>query len=382
MPRKRDYYQILGISREADSDEIKKSYRRLALKFHPDRNPGDREAEERFKEISEAYEILSDPSKRSRYDQFGHAAFERDARGFEGFGIDLNEALRTFMGAFGGGGGGGGIFDELFGVFGGRRGGRQRGADLRFDLQIEFEEAVLGAERTLAIPRNETCARCDGNGAEPGTSRSVCPGCRGTGQIHVASGFFSISQTCDRCGGTGQVIQTPCRTCRGRGVVQEKKEISLTIPAGIENGSRIRLTGEGESGASGAPRGDLYVVLHVLPHDIFERHGDDLYCELPIAFAVAALGGTVEAPTLDGAAKVKVPAGTQSGAVFRLRGMGAPRLGGRSRGDLHVRVLVEVPTNLSAEQRRKLEEFAEACGDEVNPIRTGFLEKARRLFQR
>ena len=383
MSSKRDCYIVLEVSRDAGADEIKKAYRRLALKFHPDRNPGDKEAEERFKEISEAYEILSDPAKRSRYDQFGHAAFERGAGGFEGFGFDLNEALRTFMGAFGAGGaGGGGIFDDLFGAFGARQGGRQRGADLRFDLQIEFEEAVLGAEKTLSIPRNETCARCGGNGAEPGTSRSVCPGCRGRGQIHVASGFFSISQTCDRCGGTGQVIETPCRGCRGRGLVQEKKKVSITIPAGIENGSRIRLTGEGEGGISGAPRGDLYVVLHVLPHDIFERHGDDLYCELPVAFAVAALGGAVEAPTLNGAAKLKVPPGTQSGAVFRLRGMGAPRLGSRSRGDLHVRVLVEVPTNLSPEQRRKLEEFAEACGDEVNPIRTGFLEKARRLFQK
>ena len=379
MSTKRDYYEVLEVSRESGSDEIKKAYRRLAIKFHPDKNPGDKEAEERFKEISEAYEVLSDPSKRPRYDQFGHAAFDRAAGGFGDFGIDLEEALRTFMGAFGGGG----IFDDLFGTLGGRRAGRGRGADLRFDLQIAFEEAVRGSEKTITIPRNETCKRCGGNAAEPGTSRSVCPGCRGTGQIQVASGFFSISQTCDRCGGAGQVIQTPCRSCRGRGRIQEKKKISITIPAGVENGSRIRLNGEGEGGVSGAPPGDLYVVLHVLPHDIFERHGDDLYCELPVAFTVAALGGAVEAPTLlDGAAKLKMPPGTQSGALFRLRGQGAPRLGGRSRGDLHVRVLVEVPANLSPEQRQKLEEFAEACGDEVHPIRQGFLEKARQLFQK
>jgi molecular chaperone DnaJ len=379
MAAKRDYYEILNIPRDSDPDGVKKAYRKLALKYHPDKNPGDKDAEEQFKAISEAYEVLSDPEKRARYDQFGHAAFDRTAGGYSDFGINLEEALRTFMGAFGGGGS---IFDDLFGSFDRRRDARRRGADLRFDLQITFEEAVLGSEKTFTVPRNQTCSHCEGKGAEPGTSRSVCPDCRGIGQIRVASGFFSISQTCDRCGGTGEVIQTPCRECRGRGLVPEKRTISIKVPAGVENGSRVRLTGEGEGGLSGTPPGDLYVVLHVLPHDIFERHGDDLYCELPIAFTVAALGGTVDAPTLNGAAKLKIPPGTQNGALFRLRNQGVRRLNSRSRGDLHVRVLVEVPSNLNSDQKEKLEAFAQACGDEVNPIRQGFLEKARRLFQK
>ncbi len=376
---KRDYYQVLEIDPHADDGEIKKAYRRLALKYHPDRNPGDKEAEEHFKEISEAYEILCDPQKRAMYDRYGHAAFERGEPGAAaGFGIDLEEALRTFMGAFGGGGG---LFDQLFGGFaGGGRSDRGRGSDLRYDLQIEFAEAIFGAEKTIRIPRMETCSRCGGQGAEPGTSRSLCPDCRGTGQIHVTRGFFSLSQTCSRCGGSGRIIETPCRECRGRGRVRKKREITIRIPPGVETGSRIRLPGEGEGGVLGGPNGDLHIVIHVLEHEIFKRHEDDLYCEVPIQFAVAALGGTIEVPTLDGEAEVRIPPGTQNGTLFRLRGQGVPRLGGRSRGDLLVRVLVEVPTNLNSEQRERLQAFAEACGDEVNPMRRSFIEKARKLF--
>ena len=366
---KRDYYEVLGVGRDASADELKKAYRKLAVQFHPDKNPGDVEAEERFKEISEAYEVLSDAGKRRQYDQFGHRAFAPGGGGAGGFGfggIDLEEALRTFMGAFGGGGS---IFDNFFGGGRGRReGGAARGADLRFDLEIDFEEAVFGSERELTLPILQDCPACSGSGAAPDSRRQTCRQCGGQGAIVSSNGFFQIRQTCPSCGGAGQTSTHPCRECRGEGRVKGRAQIALKIPSGVETGSRLRLAGKGEGGARGGPAGDLYVVLHVRPHELFQRKDEDIYIEWPIPFHVAALGGEIDVPTLQGPVPLKIPPGTASGAVFRLRGKGvsAPGLfhGG---GDQHVRVLVEVPPRLSSRQKDRLREFAQALGEDDHP---------------
>lgn len=383
----RDYYAILGVSRDASQEEIKKAYRRLALKYHPDRNPGDKEAEEKFKEIGRAYEILSDPQKRAAYDQYGEAAFDPRARaggggGFGGGFGGFHDPFEIFREVFGGGGGS--IFDEIFGAATGRRdgGGAQRGADLRYDLEISFGEAAKGCEKEITITKAGPCPACKGTGAEKGSGRTRCRTCGGRGQVEqILGGFMRVRQTCPRCDGAGEVIERPCQRCQGQGRTPQRSKVRLRIPPGVDTGTRLRSAGNGESGMRGGPPGDLYVVLHVRPHEIFQRHGDDLLCEVPISFVQAALGAEIEVPTLDGKASIRIPPGTQSGTVFRLRGKGIPNVQGYGRGDLHVRVVVEVPTKLTPQQRAKLEEFAALCDENVNPRSRSFLEKARDLFR-
>jgi molecular chaperone DnaJ len=389
MPRnKKDFYDILGVDRNAAEDDIKKVYRKLALQYHPDRNPGNKEAEEKFKEITEAYEILGDPDKRARYDQFGHDAFMAGAGGgFGGFGhVDLEEALRTFMGAFGGGGGGGGgsIFDSFFGDSGFEergRGGSIAGSDIRYDMELEFEEAAFGCGKEVEIPKLSTCSACAGEGAEPGTKRVTCKSCGGHGQVRSNAGFISILRTCGKCGGIGSVIENPCKKCRGEGRIHQKKKISVKVPAGVETGSRLRVNGAGEDGARGGHAGDLYVVIHVKAHELFERHGDDILCEMPISVSVAALGGEVEVPTLEGKAALKIPEGTQGGKIFKLKNKGIANLRGYGRGDQLVRVIVETPMHLSGEQKELLRKFAEISGERHHPIAQSFLEKAKKWFK-
>ncbi len=367
----KDYYETLGVDRSASADDIKRAYRKLALKYHPDKNPGDKEAEEQFKEVSASYEVLSDDDKRRLYDRYGHDAYTRGHRGS----AETVDPFDIFSQFFGGG------FESFFGGGSSRRQtGPRPGADLRYDLEIAFEEAVFGADRHIEVPRSETCSRCEGQGCEPGTSRRQCGTCHGTGQVTMAQGFFSIRQRCPQCGGAGEQIDTPCRQCRGEGVVKKRKRIQIHIPAGVRTGSRLRVGGEGEAGRRGGPQGDLYVVLHVREHDLFQRDDDDLFCEVPIPFTVAALGGTLKVPTIGGAAELKIPPGTQSGTVFRLRGKGVPSLQGYGRGDQHVRVAVEIPTNLTSAQRKQLQEFAEMCDDRVHPRLRDFLDKAKRFF--
>jgi molecular chaperone DnaJ len=373
MPK--DYYEILEVDRSISADGLKKAYRKLALKYHPDRNPGNADAEERFKELSSAYEVLSDPEKRRLYDQYGHDAFTRTGRGAGGTHMDPFDIFSQVFG----GGGGGSIFDSFFGGGQGRA-AAQTGADLRYDLEIDFSDAVFGADKTIEIPRAVPCESCGGKGAQPGTSASRCQHCGGTGQITMAQGFFSIRQSCPYCRGAGEVIDKPCRDCGGEGRVRRRKSIQVHIPAGVDNGSRLRMTGEGEAGERGAPPGDLYVILHVHPHEIFERDGLDLMCNVPLAFEQAALGATITVPTLSGPAQVKIPAGTQSGTVFRLKGKGVPSLRGGGRGDQHVRVIVEVPTHLSSDQRKKLEAFAESASGSIYPQRESFLKRVKKLF--
>lgn len=378
---KRDYYEVLGVDRKAGEEDIKKAYRKLAVKYHPDKNPGDRAAEEKFKELGEAYEALSDPQKRAAYDQYGHAAFDPRARagGFSGGGF--HDPFEIFREVFGGGGGGS-IFDELFG--GERRDptGPQRGADLRYDLEITFEEAVLGCEKEVGVTKMDACEACRGTGAEPGSSFKTCSTCRGQGQVRsMLGGFISVQQTCPQCEGAGRVIEKPCRSCRGTGRRERTSKIKLRIPPGVDTGARLRSANNGESGLRGGPPGHLYVVLHVKPHEIFQRDGDDLICEVPISFVHAALGTELEVPTLSGKADIRVPPGTQSGTVFRLKGKGVKNVQGYGTGDLHVRVHVEVPARLNAAQRAKLQEFAELCDPNVNPQTKSFFEKAKDLFR-
>jgi len=366
---KRDFYEVLGVERAASVDDIKKAYRKLALQYHPDRNPGNVEAEERFKEATEAYEILSDPEKRQLFDQYGMAAFApggaaRGGGGFGGMGIDLEEALRTFMGTFGGGGGS--IFDNFFGG-GQEEGGVARGADLRFDLEIEFEEAVFGSQREIELNIHEECGTCKGSGAEPGSGTEKCRRCGGRGVFITSAGFFQMRQTCPACGGAGEVIAKPCRACRGEGRVRARRKIQLNIPAGVETGSRLRLAGKGEGGLRGGPSGDLFIVLHVKAHALFQRRDEDILIEWPIPLHVAALGGEVEVPTLYGYTPLKIPAGTASGTVIRLRGKGVSGIRGLRDGDQHVRVSVEVPAKLSGKQKDLLNEFGAACDDSNYP---------------
>jgi molecular chaperone DnaJ len=392
-PGNKDFYATLGVGRSATADEIKKAYRKLAVQYHPDKNPGNKEAEEKFKVITEAYEVLSDPDKRRRYDQFGSAAFGPGGGGGGpggfggggfGGGIDLEEALRTFMGAMGGGGGS--IFDDFFSGGGsGRRGGREtamRGSDLRYDLEIEFEEAVFGSQHEMTLSVMDECPKCHGSGAEPGSKRETCPRCHGAGSVVVSSGFFQVRQTCPTCGGTGEVISNPCRECRGEGRVKTRKNITLKIPAGVETGSRLRLAGKGEGGARGGPAGDLYVVVHVKNHPFFQRHGEDIIVEMPIPFDVATLGGTVEVPTVQGFASLKIPAGTASGTVLRLRGKGIAAIGGGRLGDQHVRVVVEVPDRLDRSQRKALETFAAGCNLDNYPKQKQIHRTAEEFYRK
>jgi molecular chaperone DnaJ len=362
---KRDYYEILGVERSADADELKKSYRRLAHKYHPDKNPDDTEAEERFKEASEAYAVLSDPEKRGTYDRFGHAGIAGSGGGDPFAGFDPFSSFSD-------------LFSEFFGsdLFGRRRGGGQRGADLRYDLEVDFDVAAEGCEETLRIPRHEACGTCEGQGGE----RELCPRCNGQGQIQLQQGFFRVSRVCDRCAGVGQSLRRACEDCRGQGRVETVKKRTVRIPPGVDNGTRLRLSSEGEAGILGGESGDLYVVIHMRPHPLFERDGTELHCEVPIPVHLAALGGEVEVPGIEGRTSVDIEPGTQGGHVIRLRGRGLPRVGGGPRGDQHVHISVEVPTGLSSKQRELMEEFARISGDEVAPRHRGFLDKLKDLF--
>ena len=373
--QKRDYYEVLGVQRNVSEEEVRRAYRKLAVKFHPDKNPDDPHAEEKFKEIGEAYDVLMDSDKRAAYDRFGHAAFAQGAAARGGF----HDPFDIFREVFGGAGGG--IFETFFGGGGTRGEDRQRGSDLRYDMQIKLEEAAFGVEKEIEIQKLDTCDKCQGSGAEPGSRTINCPACGGRGQVISSRGFFQISQTCPRCRGAGQIIEKPCRQCQGEGRLQKMSRIMLKIPAGIADDSRLRSSRNGEAGTRGGPHGDLYVVIHIKEHKIFQREEDNLYCEVPIPFGSAALGGEVDVPTLEGKANLKVPAGTQSGQIFKLRGKGIVNVNGRERGDLLARLIVEVPTRLNAEQRQKLEEFAALCSEENAPMRKSFFERAKEFFQ-
>jgi len=384
MTTKRDYYEILGVQKGASLDEIKKAYRNLALKYHPDRVAPDKkkEAEEKFKEISEAYAVLSDPQKRSQYDQFGHAGIDSHYTYEDIFrGADFSSIFEDL-------GFGGGIFDDIFetlGIFGGdfssrRRAGPRRGRDIEYEIEISFEEAAKGTKKTINIPRYEICDVCDGEGIKPGTKRATCPSCGGRGQIFQSAGFFSITQTCQKCRGEGYIIKNPCQRCGGTGQVKITKQLEVNIPAGVDTGSRLRIQGEGELGSKGGQRGDLYLYINVKEHPVFERHGYDIICEIPISFALATLGGEIEVPTLNGSVIMKIPEGTQTGRIFRLQGKGIKRLKGYGQGDQLVRVVIETPTNLNSEQKRLLREFAKSCGEDVHPLSRSFMDKVKRIF--
>ena len=342
---KRDYYEVLGVNRDASDDDIKKSYRKLAMKFHPDRNPDNPKAEEHFKEAKEAYEVLCDAGKRAAYDQYGHAGVNPGAMGAGAAGFG------NFSDAFGD------IFGDIFGGGGHARSNVYRGADLRYNLEISLEEAAHGTETKIRIPAMEACAACHGTGAKPGTKPITCGTCGGHGQVRMQQGFFSIQQTCPKCHGSGKVVQSPCATCHGAGRIKQHKTLSVKIPVGVDEGDRIRLSGEGEAGVNGGPTGDLYVVIHLKPHTVFQRDHNDLHCEMPVSFSAAALGGEIKIPTLDGYAKIKVPPETQTGKIFRLRGKGIKGVRSTSSGDLMCHFVVETPVNLTARQKELLQEL-------------------------
>ncbi len=378
---KKDYYELLGVAREASADEIKKAYRQRAVEFHPDKNPGDKTAEEKFKQIGEAYEALSDPQKREAYDRFGHAAFSPGgsapgggAGGFGGF----HDPTDIFRQVFGSGGIFGGMFD---GGFGGEAEEHGRGSDLRYDLTLTFDEAFHGAEKEIHFSRQEPCTTCKGSGAGQGAKVERCRECGGAGQVVMGRGFLSIAQPCPKCRGQGQTIDKPCKTCRGEGRTQGQATVKFKIPPGVESGTRLRSVGKGDAGMRGAAAGDLYVVVRVQPHELLERDGADLYCRIPVSFARATLGGEIEVPSPSGRVALKIPAGTASGKVLRLKGQGMPDLRGRGRGDLHVQINVEVPTRLTPEQRAKLEAFAASCDEKTFPQETSFFDKAKKLFR-
>jgi len=379
---KRDYYEILGISRNASSEEIKKAYRRLAVKYHPDKNrDNSKEAEEKFKEVSEAYKILSDGEKRKIYDQYGHAGLQADVGagggGFTGFDFD---PFKIFDEVFGQrSSSGGGIFDNFFGGRTGVREG-QPGSDLRYNLEITFKEAAFGAEKEVQVPRYETCSNCRGSGVKSGSSPQTCPSCGGTGSIAVSQGFFSMSRTCTQCHGRGTIIKDPCKECRGSGRVRRTRRVKVKIPAGIDNGSHLRLAGQGEAGLRGGPAGDLYITIRVRPHPIFKREGDTVICEIPITFTQAALGGEIRVPTLNGRARLKVPPGTQTNKIFRLRKMGIPHLRSSGRGDQWVKVIIETPVNLSAEQKQLLKRLEEVGRGNGQPKARDFFNRVRQIF--
>ena len=379
---KRDYYETLGVSKDSDEREIKKAYRKLAMKYHPDKNSGNKESEEKFKEINEAYQILSDPQKKRAYDQFGHAGVDGSAQG--GFGGGFSGFEDIFGGGFGD------IFGDMFG--GGFGGGSrrshnapQKGRDIKYGINIKFEEAAFGVERELSVDRHEDCDTCSGTGAKPGTSRKTCPTCGGSGEIRQARqtmfGSMVNVSTCGTCSGEGTIVEEPCQTCHGSGKVKKTKKISIKIPAGVDEGSVIKLSGEGEPGVRGGPRGDLYVVISVEPHTLFKRDGYDIYYDIPITFAQAALGDEIEVPTLDGKVKYKIAEGTQSGTVFRLRGKGIAHLRSGARGDQYVKVVVEVPKNLSDKQKDILKNFAKESGEEVHEQKSSFFKKVKDMLK-
>ena len=379
MAAKRDFYEVIGVQKNASAEDIKKAYRKMALQYHPDRNPGNKEAEEKFKELGEAYAVISDEQKRAAYDRYGHAAFAPGAGAAAAQATNM-DAFDLFRQVFGGGGGGS-IFEEFLGGSGRRdNSGRMRGEDLRYDLQITLEEAAHGVEKKLELERAVECEKCHGTGSASGKAMRTCPTCRGAGQVVSSRGFFQVQQACPDCQGTGKIISDPCTDCHGDGRLERTSRINLRIPAGISHGSRLRSSGNGEAGFRGGSTGDLYVIMHLKDHELFERHDNDLYCEAPVPLSTAALGGELVVPTLEGKASVKIPAGTQSGELFRLRGKGMPILNRNSRGDLLVRANVEIPTNLNAEQRAKFQAFAESVGQQNAPLEEGFLQKAKRFF--
>jgi molecular chaperone DnaJ len=371
---KRDYYEVLDVNRDASDADIKKAYRRLAMKFHPDRNPDNSRAEEQFKEAKEAYEVLSEPEKRAAYDQYGHAGVDASA-GMGGGGAGFG----GFADAFGD------IFGDIFGGGGNRsRSNVYRGADLRYNLEISLEEAARGAETRIRIPTMDECDTCHGSGAKPGTEPVSCPTCNGHGQVRMTQGFFSIAQTCPKCHGNGKVVQDPCGSCSGQGRIKRQKTLSVKIPAGVDEGDRIRLSGEGEAGVNSGPNGDLYVVIHLRAHDVFQRDGNNLHCEMPISFSKAALGGEIEIPTLDGYAKIKIPSETQSGKVFRLRGKGIKGVRSSATGDLHCHVVVETPVNLTARQKEllaELEDINQSDTSQHNPRAKSWMDKVKDFFE-
>ncbi|OXT01955.1 molecular chaperone DnaJ [Notoacmeibacter marinus] len=374
MATKHDYYELLGVGREADEKALKSAFRKAAMKWHPDRNPGDAGAEHKFKELNEAYDVLRDPQKRAAYDRFGHAAFENGGMGGGG------------RGGFGGGGFSD-IFEDIFGdMMGGgrsrRAGGRERGADLRYNMEISLEEAFIGKTAQIHVPTSRSCEECDGTGAAPGSQPTTCPMCNGMGQVRAAQGFFSIQRTCPQCHGRGTVVSDPCKNCSGDGRIQEERSLSVNIPAGIEDGTRIRLASEGEAGLRGGPSGDLYIFVSITPHEFFQRDGADLYCRVPISMATAALGGQFDVGTLDGSqARVKVPEGTQNGKQFRLKGKGMPVLRETVVGDLYIQVAVETPQKLNKRQRELLQEFADISEAENSPQSTGFFNRMKDFFE-
>ncbi|AGY91986.1 molecular chaperone DnaJ [Spiribacter curvatus] len=376
---KRDYYEILEVSKNASESDLKKAYRRLAMKYHPDRNPDDGDAEVRFKEVKEAYEVLSDPQKRSAYDQFGHAGVDPSAGGGGAGGGGFGRGSADFADIFSD------VFGDIFGG-GGRGGGRAfRGADLRYRMEISLEEAVQGVEQDIRIPTQVECDACEGSGAAPGSEPETCPTCNGHGDVRVQQGFFSIQQSCPRCQGTGQVISDPCRKCRGNGTVSDQKTLHVQVPPGVDTGDRIRLSGEGEPGEQGGPPGDLYVEMVVKPHPIFTREGADLRCDIPLSVTTAALGGEIEVPTLGGRVTLRIPAGTQSGKVFRVRGKGVKPVRGGTHGDLLCRVMMETPVNLTGRQKELLEELAETLdqdGQHHNPRGSSWLDSVKSFFDR
>ncbi len=372
---KKDYYEVLGVNRDASEDELKKAYRKLAMKWHPDRNPDNPKAEEHFKEAKEAYEVLTDAQKRAAYDQFGHAGVDPSAAGGAGAGAGFG----GFADAFG----------DIFGdIFGGNGGGRQRstvyrGADLRYNLEITLEDAARGTETRIRIPAMEECETCHGTGAKPGTQPTTCTTCGGHGQVRMQQGFFSIQQTCPKCHGTGKMVANPCGSCSGSGRVKKHKTLAVKIPAGVDEGDRIRLSGEGEAGVNGGPSGDLYVVIQIRQHAVFTRDHNDLHCEMPVSFTTAALGGEIEIPTLDGYAKIKIPAETQSGKIFRLRGKGIKGVRSTTHGDLLCHVVVETPVNLTARQKELLQEFETISNKDAarhNPRAKSWMDRVKEFF--
>lgn len=371
----RDYYEVLGVSKDASATDIKKAFRRLAMKYHPDRNPGDAEAEARFKEARAAYDVLSDDQKRAAYDRYGHAGVDGSAGGFGGAGAGASSFSDIFED----------IFGDIFGGGGGGRGQRAyRGSDLQYNLELTLEEAVFGTEVKVRIPTTVTCEACDGSGAEPGTSPETCPTCNGVGQVRIQQGFFSVQQTCPRCEGSGKIVPTPCKACHGKGRVQEQNTLDVKVPAGVDTGDRIRLAGQGEAGLNGGPPGDLYVQVRVKPHKLFRREGADLHCEVPVSFATAALGGELEVPSLDGRVKLKVPPETQTGKQFRVTGKGVKSVHGGGVGDLLCRMVVETPINLTKEQKQLLRQFDEstqAGGTRHSPQAHSWLDGVKGFFE-
>jgi molecular chaperone DnaJ len=368
--QKRDYYEVLGVQKTVSAQELKSAFRKVALQYHPDRNPGNHEAEEKFKEASEAYEVLSDPERRGRYDRFGHAGMGGGAGGdpFGGFqGVNINDIF-------------GEIFGDIFGGRGGRGRASNRGSDLRFNLEISFEEAAFGCRPKVPIPRPKKCDTCSGTGSKSAAPPKTCGTCGGAGEVRFTQGFFAVSRPCNECGGTGAVVPDPCGKCKGSGKVPNDEVIEVNIPPGVDNGTRVRLSGLGEPGDRGGPAGDLYVTVIVREHPLFQREDYDVFCEVPISFVQAALGAKIDVPTLDGKVKMTIPEGSQSGKVFRLKGKGIPHLHSGQRGDQHVRVIVETPTGLTPKQRELLEKFAESSGEEAHPQSKNFFEKVRELF--